>query len=74
MFETGSGQQSVHPAIKSAGPCGGIYLLPQFHLAEEELTEELTEEPGAPTTTDSVVKTAAVSGESSLWTRFAEQE
>lgn len=70
MFETGLGQQSAHPAIKSARPCGGIYLLPQFHLVEEELTEE----PGASTTTDFVVKTAAVPGESSLWTCFAEQE
>lgn len=56
MFDTGSGQQSAHPARKSARPCGGIYLLPRFHLAEEELTEE----PGAATTTDSAVKAAAV--------------
>lgn len=45
-----------HPAVKSARPSGGIYLLPQLHLAEEEITEE----PGAATTTDSAVKTAAV--------------
>lgn len=54
MFETGSG----HPAGKSARPCGGIYLLPLFHLAEDELTDE----PGAATTTDSA---AVVPGESS---------
>lgn len=71
MFETGTGQQSAPPAVKSARPCGGIYLLPQAHRAEEQLPEE----PGAATTADSVVETAAVvPGESSLWTRFAEQE
>lgn len=71
MSETGSGQQSAHPAAKSARPCGGIYLLPQFHRAEEQLTEE----PGAATRAASVVETAAVvPGESSSWTRFAQQE